>query len=86
MIRTTNGTTSRPIFKLYPLELTSEQDNSVEDNSGNSEILDSDLVSDERCSSRTASRRATGKIKEWARILVAPPEDIDSMYFSCIVI
>ena len=27
MIRTANGTTSRPISRLYPLELTSEQEN-----------------------------------------------------------
>ena len=76
MIRTANGATSRPISKLYPLELISEQGNSVEDNSENSGIPDSDLVSDKRHSSRTAARRATGKMKKWARILVAPPEDV----------
>ena len=76
MIRTVNGTTSRPISKLYLLELTSELDNPVEDNNENSRTPDDDQVSKGRRPSRAAAKRATGKVKEWARILVAPPEDV----------
>ena len=43
MIRTANGTTSRPISKLYPLEVTSEQDDhTVEEANKNSGTPDSD--------------------------------------------
>ena len=65
MIRTANGTTSRPISRLYPLELTSEQDNyTVEGVSG---TPDSDPISEGRRLSQTPARGATDKVKEWAR-------------------
>ena len=51
MIRTANGKTSRPISKLYHLELTSEQDShTVEEVNGNSGTPDTDLgqVSEKR--------------------------------------
>ena len=74
MIRTANGTTSRPISKLYPLELTSEQGNhTVEGVNNNSGTPDSDPMTEGRRPSRAAVRRGTDKVKEWARILVAPP-------------
>ena len=79
MIRPANGTTSRPIYKLYPLELTSMQVNhTVEEVSENSGAPDSDSapMSKGRRPSRAAARRTTDKVKEWARILVAPPDDV----------
>ena len=74
MIRTANGTTSRSISRLYPLELTSEQD--VKEVNENSGTPNSDPMSEGRPPSRAAARRAADKVKEWARILVAPPEDV----------
>ena len=75
IIRTANDTTNRPISKLYPLELASGKVNhTVEEVSENSETLDSDSgpTSKGRHPSRSAVRRATNKLKEWARILSAP--------------
>ena len=74
MIKTANGTTSRPIAKLYPLELASGQGNHTVEVNENSGTLDSDSgpTSEGRRPSRAAARRATDKVKEWARILVAP--------------
>ena len=79
IIRTANGMTSRPISKLYPLELASGQVNhTVEEVSENSGTPDSDSgpMSTGRRPSRAAVRRATDKVKEWTRILSAPPEDV----------
>ena len=75
MIITANGKISRPISKLYPLELTSKQDgHTVEEVNGNLGIPDTDpgQVSEERRPCPAAARRTTDKVKEWVRVLVLP--------------
>ena len=80
-IRTTTGLTNRPITKLYPLELNEKE--AVPDQQG--ETVSSvqhptnpppDIAEETSRPQRASAIRATSRVKEWARILVAPPEDV----------
>ena len=77
VIRTSIGTTSKPITRLYPLELSAEQDGSVADRvKENSEQPTCDIVREDRPPKRATARRAAEQFKDWAMILSGPPEDV----------
>ena len=73
-IRTSTGTTSRPITRLYRLELSAEQDGSAADGvKENSEQPTCDIVREDRRPKRATARRAAERFKDWAMILSAAP-------------
>ena len=86
-IRTSTGKTTRPITKLYPLEVTStSESHSVIadiDSSGDS-TKESASPSSQQANAeqpdirslRKAAVRARERVSEWASILRAPPEDV----------
>jgi len=75
-IRSSYGTTSRPITKLYPIELNEEnkvtEGTLTQCHAGN---LDQPRGKDQ-CPQRASARRATDRMREWVQLLSAPPEDI----------
>ena len=81
-ICTVNGSTTRPITKLYPLELNQhEQDTGVEKNPttdlATNTYDDTDVSTDQQCRpQRTSTRKAADRMKEWMTSLSAPPEDV----------
>lgn len=86
-LRTANGTTNRPITKLYPLELNdSESADVVEkqecpaDDTEKQECPTSTTTVNspaETRPKRRSAKTATVRMKEWARVLAAaPPEDV----------
>ena len=76
-IRTTSGMTTRPITKLYPVELneTDEVNLGVEKSYSVPGGL-ADSRSKNSRPQRAAARKATDQIKEWVSVLSAPPEDV----------
>jgi len=84
-IRTANGITSRPIPKLYPIEVNEANKVAVEskDNPTRQSSNGSDQSkSKDSCTQRASARKATDKVKEWIQLLSAPPEDVtaDELY------
>ena len=89
-IRTANRTTTRPITKLYPLELnegrtldvrTRQDENDTETEGHTNATLppvNSTTTTTTRPSrvQRAAAMRATNLMKEWASVLSEPPEDV----------
>ena len=78
-IRTSNGTTSRPITKLYPIEL-NEADDAIVEPEGTltmqpSSDSDQPRGKDNR-PQRASARKAIDRVKEWVQLLSAPPEDV----------
>ena len=82
VIKTANGTTNRPITRLYPLELTADvqgdgpriekkQPQQVTCDIGTAEAGD-----EEPRPKRASARRAMAQFKNWATILAGPPEDV----------
>ena len=81
-IRTSTGKTTRPITKLYPLEVTShavtETDESSSDSTRESRSSPSQQMITEQSRVRSLRRTATRarrQLSDWATILRAPPED-----------
>ena len=80
-IRTKNGITNRPVLKLYPLEVTSDATNmrsqvvNEPDNQEGLIINPSGLHIDNR-PKRRAAEQARKQIRDWARCIRAPPEDV----------
>ena len=82
-IRTNTGKTTRPITKLYPLEVTShagtETDESSSDSTRESRSSPSQQMITEQSRVRPLRRTATRarrQLSDWATILRAPPEDV----------
>ena len=77
-IRTSTGTTNRPITKLYPLELNTADEVSLGVKKGPTVELDDSVDSEGETirPQRASARKATDQVKEWIRILSAPPEDV----------
>ena len=77
-IRTSTGTTNRPITKLYPLELNTADEVSLGVKKGPTVELDDSVDSEGETirPQRASARKATDQVKEWVRILSAPPEDV----------
>ena len=80
-IRTSTGITSRPITKLYPIEV--NEGDKVPFSAERTETLTYQPNSNsDQCnhtdhrSQRASARRATDGVKEWVRLLSAPPEDV----------
>ena len=85
-IRTANRTTTRPITKLYPLELNEGrtldsriiQDESVPAAEGHTNATPPPLNSTTATTrpQRSAARRANNLMREWTSVLSGPPEDV----------
>ena len=84
-LRTATGLTNRPISRLYPLELNvtspSETDETAEED--NSTVHTKSTTRTESPvrarPQRSSARRAAVKMKEWTRVLAAPPEDVATL-------
>jgi len=81
-IRTSTGTTNRPIVKLYPLEVTSSTATSNVDGTSNSDgttvAEGNNTDGDMRLPVRAAAKRARNQIREWTQTIRAPPEDVEN--------
>ena len=83
-IRTSTGKTTRPITKLYPLEVTSISESMTADDdysadSARESVPPSSQADTEQPSARSmrrAATRARERVSEWSSILRAPPEDV----------
>ena len=73
-LHTTTGITSRPITKLYPLELNEAEGANVGvRKSTTAQLTDSaDSGGEKSLPERTLARKAKDQVKEWVRILLAP--------------
>ena len=81
-IRTSTGTTNRPITKLYPLEVNSGTESSQSTHDPperikNSSMGEETLPVKER-PTRQSARRAAECISEWTQTLRAPLEDVET--------
>ena len=85
-IRTANGHTTRPITKLYPLELNERDEEILQvEKSPTAATREPDTSTDsatddapkDRCRPlRASAQKATARVKEWIRSLSAPREDV----------
>ena len=77
-IRTSTGTTNRPITKLYPLEVNSSTD-LTDDVPGEQEKAAAGKMQPvNQRPMRQSARRAVERISEWTSALRAPPEDVET--------
>ena len=75
-IRTSTGRTNRPITKLYPLEVcTNEATPPTEDDTSEQIIMVP--TPRQNIPQRTKALEAMRKIADWARNIRAPPEDVE---------
>ena len=72
-IRTTTGITSRPITKLYPLELSVDEKNESMQQPQRPLLMD---IGESSRPQRASAMRATDQLRKWARVLAAPREDV----------
>ena len=72
-VRTSNGKTNRPIARLYPLEVTDDSTTSMQNS-----VTEENTSTHVRPPRRTAAQKATRQMTEWAKILGAPPEDVEN--------
>jgi len=86
IIRTVNGVTSRPIVKLYPLEVNAESEtvrDSEDVSDGREDCTPDTSISDNSRPKlpsrpqRTASVKARAQVTDWAQILRAPEDVAD---------
>ena len=80
MIRTANYRTTRPIVKLYPLEVADSVDDVKDIVQDHEAISISDAIDPPPVSTRqkrTAATNALNTISGWAEILRRPPEDVE---------
>ncbi|XP_065914598.1 uncharacterized protein [Dysidea avara] len=89
-IRTSTGRTNQPITKLYPLEITTaesdtlcKQNSSPKENPSNSDAQSSTVEQTDDNSMperirpvRQAALRGRQQVKEWTKTLCGPPEDV----------
>ena len=80
-IRAEGGRTNRPITKLYPLEVTLQNGNDpvpisqTDHHDGPANHCYPRIIA----TRRAAAVRAVQRIENWARELVAPPEDVEKI-------
>ena len=77
-VRTNNRITSRPISRLYPLEVSLPSDNQTE--CSNSTEIATNSTKDETGDrpQRAAAKRARACLLEWTTRLTRPPEDVEN--------
>ena len=87
-LRTATGLTNRPVTRLYPLELNVTRQLEIEETRNHQGEEFSTATTESSTSTipmgsltsarpqRSSAHRATVKMKEWARVLAAPPEDV----------
>ena len=82
-LRTATGLTNRLVTRLYPLELNvtthTETEARQAEDIATTETLTSTESSISARPQQLSAHRATVKIKEWARALATPPEDVKSV-------
>ena len=92
-IRTANHHTSRPIIKLYPLEVTSEVEDCMNNTNESNSTKLQDVPTSEptrlttnttQCPNtkrvkREAAKRAEQRIADWTQVLCRPPEDVTEL-------
>jgi len=72
-IRTSTGSTNRPIVKLFPLEVTAKDTEHV----SVTPVEEQDKqVSVDRPPKRSAAKEAIKQISKWTKLLAAPPKDV----------
>jgi len=79
-VRTSNRVTSRPISRLYPLEIShppTDHDNSKQDSLTEPVIHNNDSEISNR-PRREAAKKARTRLLEWTAQLSAPPEDVEN--------
>ena len=76
-VRTNNRVTSRPISRLYPLEVSLTSDNQTE-HSNATEIATNNTGDTGGRPQRAAAKRARARLLEWATRLNRPPEDVEN--------
>ena len=79
-LRTANGTTNRPITKLYPLELNENESLAATQNQDKHSTTPVNIPNSplQVCArpQRMSAEKAATRMKEWARVLAPPPEDV----------
>ena len=78
-IRTSTGTTNRPIAKLYPLEVCSTEESANQ----NSPTQPTETTSNEVTPAESrplwqSARRAAERMSEWVETLRVPPENVET--------
>ena len=89
-VRIENYMTTRPIVKLYPLEVSScdqhqnilndaesSRDNNVGDNAA-SDTTSNEIAPSRSCGKRKASIGALQRMREWTSVLCGLPEDVQN--------
>ena len=84
-LQTSNQITSRPITKLYPLEVSAptelvmtSHELEADNPSGYDSVCESGMKEPERPPKRAAVKRAVSRLTEWTRQLRRPPEDVEN--------
>ena len=93
-VRTENCCTTRPIIKLYPLEVSSgsydehdqdasndtesSRDDIVRDDVATTDTPDDQVIPSRLCGKRRAATEALRKMSEWTSVLRGPPEDVEN--------
>ena len=77
-IRTSTGKTTRPITKLYPLEVnTNLHTNTTADTTDDLNPTDDTSDTPSSHPQREAARKGRSQVTEWSKILCALPEDVE---------
>ena len=84
-VRTSNQITSRPITKLYPLEVSAPTEliripieTETDNPSGDDSACVSGVTEPEKLPKRATAKRAVFRLSEWTRQLLRPPEDVEN--------
>ena len=77
-IRTSTGKTTRPITKLYPLEVnTNLHTNTTADTTDDPNPTDGTSDTPSSRPQREAARKGRSRVNEWRKVLCAPPEVVE---------
>ena len=77
-VRTSNRVTSRPISRLYPLEISLPPDDQSEHNSPTEPITRNIEDMARNRPQRAAAKKARTRLLEWTARLRFPPEDVEN--------